>query len=383
MSQRVALVLSGGVALGAYQAGAYSELERHPKLRPELLLGSSIGAVNAAVIAGSPEGKRTECLRRLWDAVALAQPPFERFAFWAGGRRAWNWASVLQARLFGVSNAFRVRLLEMALENVTSFYDLGPLRRTLAELVDFDRLNRGDIPLAISATDIETGKEVVFDTRRGDRIGPEHIVASCGFLPDFAPVEIGGRLLGDGCLATNAPIGTALLDEAADGRDLVCFVVDLFSSEGRRPATIEEAATRRVELLFGNQSRQRLEWLEREFRLRKLLREAAAQLEGDSPVRREIDAAVKERGPNAISIYHLCHRPFQNEAGPERQFDFSRATLADRWQAGLMDMAEAARRAETEGPPREGLAIRRIARANSRGRSEIAAREFEPFSFNL
>jgi predicted acylesterase/phospholipase RssA len=81
-----------------------------------------------------------------------------------------------------------------------------PLKTRLAELVDFSRLNGGEVRVSVATTDIETGELVIFDTARGHRIELDHVLASCGFLPEFPAVEIDGRLLGDGGLSANAPV---------------------------------------------------------------------------------------------------------------------------------------------------------------------------------
>ncbi len=195
----VSLVLSGGVALGAYQAGAYTALHEHQKLLPQHLAGSSIGAVNAALIAGNPPEQRIGRLHEFWETITPEPGILE--ALWPGTspggpwRHTSNWFDVLQTRLFGRAGVFQPRMPEMMLGDVTSIYDLGPLRARLETLVDFERLNSGEARVSVVTTDVQTGQEVVFDTTAGDRIGPDHLLASCGFLPDFPPVEIQGRLL--------------------------------------------------------------------------------------------------------------------------------------------------------------------------------------------
>lgn len=204
----VSLVFSGGVALGAYQGGAYAALHEHQNLHPQHLSGSSIGAVNAALIAGNRPEQRIERLREFWETIT--PEPGTSEAPWPGTspggpwRHTSNWLSVLQTRLFGRAGVFQPRMPEMMLRDVTSLYDLAPLRARLEDLVDFERLNSGEVRVSVVTTDIQTGQEVVFDTAEGDRIGPEHLLASSGFLPDFPPVEIDGRLLGDGGLVSNA-----------------------------------------------------------------------------------------------------------------------------------------------------------------------------------
>jgi len=251
---------------------------------------------------------------------------------------------------------------ELLLHPVTSLYDLAPLRATLERLIDFDRLNDGGSPrVSIVTTDIETGEAVVFDTGRGDRIGPDHLVATCGFLPDFAPVEIEGRLLGDGGLSANAPMETVLLDPKA-GDDLLCFVVDMFSPEGRRPATLEEAAARRWDLMFGNQSRQTLRSLEAEFRLRSGLARLAHRLGPKARQDPDIAPVLADASERTATLLYLSYRAPRHEAGPEKPFDFSRATLADRWESGFLDMTEAVRLAGERGRQASGLSVRKVRR---------------------
>jgi NTE family protein len=361
----VSLILSGGIALGAYQAGAYAALHKHGKLRPDRLAGSSIGAVNAAVIAGNPPDERVERLQVFWDAVTTEPGPLETTWMqpWAGGpfRHAHSWMSVLQTRIFGRPGVFQPRVPELMLKSVTSLYDLTPLRAKFETFIDFDRLNGGEVRFTVITTDIETGQQVVFDTHHGDRIGPDHLLATCGFLPDFPPVEIDGRLLGDGGLAANAPMETVLLEDG-ENSDLLCFVIDLFSPEGGRPATLEEAAARRWDLMFGNQSRERLESLEREHRLRWDLGRLAAQLGPSLRNDPKIAPILAEATQRSVTLFHLSYRAAPHEAGPEKPFDFSRATLADRWEAGSLDMEEAIRLAAEMPRPQAGIAIRRIQR---------------------
>jgi NTE family protein len=137
-------------------------------------------------------------------------------AFWSSGTQlffaasypvhAQNWLSVLQSRLFGAANLFKPRTWRGPFAPFRSLYDLDPLKTRLAELVDFSRLNGGEVRVSVATTDIETGELVIFDTARGHRIELDHVLASCGFLPEFPAVEIDGRLLGDGGLSANAPV---------------------------------------------------------------------------------------------------------------------------------------------------------------------------------
>ena len=343
--EKVALVLAGGVGLGAYQAGAYAGLHEG-ELRPDWLAGSSIGAVNAAIIAGSPAESRVERLRRFWDAAIVASVP-QPTLLWGPLthgplRHAANWISVLQTRLFGSPGLFRPRVQGLGSGDAPSVYDLAPMRDLLTNLVDFERLNDGAMRVSVVMADIETGEAVVFDTLRGDRIEPDHLLATCGFIPEFAPFDIGGRLLGDGGLVANAPLDMVLRDPHEAPADILCFVVDLYTRSGGRPRTLQMGAARRADLLFANQTWRSLEAHQHEDRLRRSLRRLAERLppgvRSDPAV-----ASVLADGERAIDLLYLSYQAPPEEAGPEKPFDFSRATLADRWEAGLLDMREALR----------------------------------------
>jgi NTE family protein len=322
METTTCLVLSGGVALGAYQGGVYAALHRTPELWPAHIAGSSVGAVNGALIAGSPPGARVQNLEAFWRESASDR-------WWPGARwlgsvpgpygRGYRWTQVLQTRLLGCPGVMRLRTMDLLSGATRSIYDLSPLRRRLQAMVDFDRLNSGDIRFTVLTTDIETGEGVAFDTGRGDRIGPDHIIASCGLLPEFPPVEIAGRLLGDGGLIANAPVEAVLQDEAHLEQDLLCFVVDLFPVGGERPATLEQAAVRCVDLLFGNQTARALNAFRREQTVRQ-----TAGLAG----RRATVVTVRFQGGSHV-------------LGPQKLFDFSSAAIAEHWKAGCADMDRA------------------------------------------
>ena len=337
-SRRTALVLAGGIALGAYEAGAYAALQegRGP---PDWVLGSSVGAVTAAVIAGNAPECRIARLRQFWQTAATDPTPAA--SFWFGvpdagvWRQAYNQASVLETLFLGRPGIFRPRFSPgpwAGAGDVSALYDLAPLRAQVEELIDFDRLNGGGVRLTLVATDVVSGERVVFDTGRGARIGPEHVVASSALLPLFAPVEVEGRLLGDGGLASNAPIDLALDDPASDG--LLCFVIDLFAAEGSRPHTLGASLSRAGDLAFGNQSRRLREGQEREQQLRIAIARLGEALPPGLRSRPDLAALLAEGRARPAEMRWLSYRAGLDEAGPAKVFDFSRKTLADRWRAG-------------------------------------------------
>lgn len=334
-----AIVFAGGVALGAYEGGAYAALQEGEGLHPDWVLGSSIGAVTAAIIAGNAPEHRIARLQHFWRTATTDPTPVTSFWFGVPDAGAWrqahNQASVMETLFFGRPGLFRPRLSHgprLGANDVSALYDLAPLRAQLAELVDFDRLNRGGVRLSLVATDVVSGERVVFDTARGVTVGPEHVVASCALLPMFAPVEIEGRLLADGGLASNAPLDLVLDDPAFAGA--LCFVIDLFAPEGSRPHTLGASLSRATDLAFGNQSRRLWEGQEREQRLRAVIGRLGARLPPDLHADPEIAALLAEGRPRPVEMHYLSYRAGLDEAGAGKVLDFSRATFADRWRAG-------------------------------------------------
>ena len=186
----VAIVFSGGLGLAAYHAGVFEAFAA--QLLPlHWVSGSSASAVTAALIAGNAEGDRIDQLRAFWRC-----PPVDRREAlpW---RHLYGWTAAIETRIAGSAGFFRPRSPSLDPFCFRSFYDLAPMRERSSGLVGFGRLNGGAPRICIAATDIESGQPVIFDSLR-TKLEMDHLLASCGFLPEFAPVEIGGRLLGDG-----------------------------------------------------------------------------------------------------------------------------------------------------------------------------------------
>ena len=301
------LVFAGGLGLGAYHAGVYEAFssELH------WCCGASVGAITASLIAGSRPEERVEALRTYWSYHPGLLNSSARQS-----RHAFAWMSALGARLVGSPGHFHPRL-RMNPYGFRSIYDLAPTRDRLARLIDIGRLNSGDVRLLIGATDLKTGDPVVFDSRH-DRIELDHILASCGFLPEFAPLEIGGKCLGDGGLSINAPFDSVLMEDA----HLRLYVIDLFARDGELPRSIEAASERKSDLIMGNQTFQRL----------KL-----------AVANRHLRWRLERQEVPDDQIYLLSYRPGAEEAGPEKSFDFSSTAIAQRWRTGILDMQQADR----------------------------------------
>jgi NTE family protein len=304
----VAMVFAGGLGLAAYHAGVYQAFsDRGEPLH--WVAGSSAGAVTAALIGGNRRQHRVERLREFWN--------FPTEGFNAGPwRHLSGWMGAIRTRLFGSAGHFHPRLPSLDPFGFRSLYDLAPMRERLERLVDFGHLNSGEIRTCIAATDIETGDPVIFDSRKLS-IEMDHLLASCGFLPEFAPLEIGGRLLGDGGLSLNAPFDPIMEEDLES--DLVIYVIDLYARDGMRPQSLEAAVERKNDLMFGNQTFIRL-------RCHAEMREMRRQLKSGSSVQ------------TGDRIVLLSYRPGMEEPGPEKSFELSNSALAQRWKAGFLDM---------------------------------------------
>jgi NTE family protein len=277
--ERVALILQGGGALGAYQAGVYQALAE-ANLHPDWVAGISIGAINSALIAGNPPEKRVERLRTFWETVS-AQPFGLPFLTALEGRDELshsliNHVSSVAALIGGAPGFFQPRvpppfLYPNGTPEALSYYDVAPLRGTLEALVDFDRINADAMRFSVGAVNVRTGNFVYFDNTT-HQICPEHVMASGSLPPGFPPTEIEGECYWDGGLVSNTPLDWVL--ESRPGRDTLAFQIDLWSARGQYPRKLLEADTRQKEIRYSSRTR----LATNQFKKKQILRRAAAKL---------------------------------------------------------------------------------------------------------
>lgn len=356
MTERITLVLSGGSALGAYQAGAYAALQEHG-LEPERIVASSIGACNAVIIAGNPPERRVEALRRFWGGAARNGI----IATWTAAFLGDGRARALQSPLLGSPGVYTPRFpgawsLLPGMPGDRSLYDLAPLRANLERCSSFARVNDGALRLTMMAVDVVTGEPVRFDTAE-QTLTPDHVLASSGFLPFFPPVEIDGRLLGDGGLTANLPLEAALEPPAVDDR--LCIAIDLIRRHSPPPRTVGEAVDRQLELLLGDQTRRSLAAVEAahaaRHRLRTLARRLPADLCGDAGIAEALAGADGDEGATTLLLLTHSAVPQDSEMRP---FDYSRPVLEERWAAGRVEMSRALRDLGAERAESGGFLVR-------------------------
>ena len=346
----IALLLQGGGALGAYQGGVYESLAE-ANLHPDWVAGISIGAINAALIAGNPPETRVEKLRRFWETVT-ADPLKGWFTapVFFGGDRARNWANhwhATAAAFYGAPGLFSARinlpfLAAAGTPEATSFYDTSALKGTLEHLVDFDRINACEMRFSVGAVNVTTGNFVYFDNNT-HKIRPEHIMASGALPPGFPAIEIEGEHYWDGGLVSNTPLQWVL--ESSERQDTLAFQVDLWSARGAVPRTLGEVAMRQKEIQYSSRTRASSDQFKKEQRLRNALADLFSKLPDQLRETPEFALLNPEAGRKVYNIVQLIYRSKHYE-GESKDFEFSSSSMEDHWAAGLNDTVRTLRHPE-------------------------------------
>jgi NTE family protein len=351
----IALVLQGGGALGAYQAGVYEALAE-VGIYPDWVAGISIGAINCAIIAGNPPEARIEKLRGFWECITTN--PWRSSFEWTNrptGDAARAWLNQLHAGLAviaGTAGFFAPRypppwLCPSGTAKATSFYDTCQLRNTLERFVDFDRLNAGAIRLSIGAVNVRSGNFVYFDTQTRT-IGPEHIMASGALPPGFPPIEIEGEHYWDGGLVSNTPLQWIV--ESRPRLDTLAFQVDLWSARGTLPRNLAEVSTRQKDIQYSSRTRAGTDSFKRIQRVRRAAADLLDKLPAD--LRRSPEAALlRDVGDRKVyNVVHLIYRA-KNYEGPAKDYEFSRESMEEHWRAGYYDAVRTLRHPEVVARP--------------------------------
>jgi NTE family protein len=363
--QRTALALQGGGALGAYQAGVYQALDE-AGYTLDWLSGVSIGAINAAIIAGNAPAHRLERLEEFWALVSShsgwIEPPIPDPI-----REAFAEFSSTLTTLVGRPGFFEPRLpppwlLPPKFAMVTSYYDTAPLRQTLERLVDFDRLNEDGTQLSVGAVNVHTGNYVFFcnyPTRRSDtrhvRIGPEHIMASGALPPGFPPVEIDGAWYWDGGIVSNTPLNHLLEEHPRTGT--LAFQVDLFSSRGPLPATLADVMERQKDITYSSRTRAMTDSVAKLHALRCDVAELLDMVPASKKAHPSVERLRRFTADCVYDIVHLIYRSKYDETS-SKDYEFSRASMQDRWTAGYADMQQALKKPDWLKPPKPGDTVR-------------------------
>lgn len=343
---RIVLVLQGGGALGAYQAGVYQALHEHD-LVPDWIVGTSIGAINAALIAGNPQADRLNKVKAFWDRVSHPDG-VDMNQVSDSVRRSNIWLNTVDTVMRGVPGFFSPRWFSgfpfgmPVPPEQASFYSTDPLTATLNELVDFDYLNaEGGMRMTVTAVNVSTGELAHFDSLQGD-LCVEHVRASGSLPPAFPPVRIDGALYWDGGLYSNTPL-ESVLNELPSG-DTICFMVDLWSAEGPEPVTMDEVYTRQKDVTYASRSQRHIEDYTVTHAMQRKLRDLYARL---PPGKRTAQDERELLALGCDATLHIVRLPY---AGRDwhmaaKDVNFSQGSIEWRWNQGYKDAMRALKHA--------------------------------------
>ena len=360
--ESIALLFQGGGALGAYQAGVYEALHE-AGVEPTWIAGISIGAINSAIVAGNRREDRVARLREFWELVSDAGDGGWS-GFWQGlvtgdALRGWvNQMAAAQIMAKGVEGFFTPRLPPPYLTppgapGAASWYDTAPLRPTLERLVDFDRINAKAMRFSVGAVNVRTGNFAYFDNAT-DVIGPQHIMASGALPPAFGAVEIDGEFYWDGGLVSNTPLDWVL--SSRSDLDTLIFQVDLWSARGELPKDLAGVAVRMKEVQFSSRTRAATDQFRKLQKLRAAFNELLAQLPPELAATPQARLLAAASDPAVYNIVQLVYRSPTYE-GQSKDYEFSRRTMEDHWQAGRRDVAKTLAHPEVLIPPAGAQAV--------------------------
>jgi NTE family protein len=342
--------LQGGGALGSYQAGVYHALA-DANLHPDCVAGISIGAINAALIAGNAPERRVDALRAFWEKVT--EPPATvlpmlapMLNFMASGgdtlhlavNRTYAFTNVLAgAPGFFVPRTTPFYMWSSLRPETDSFYDITPLRETLGTLVDFDRINAGGMRLCVGAVNVRTGNMRYFDTSE-EPVTADHVIASGSLPPGFPATRIGDDFYWDGGLLSNTPLDWVL--GTRPRKDTLAFQVDLWSATGKMPQDIIGLDVRQKEIRYSSRTRANTDQFRKMQRLRRAAQRALQMLPDQDVFNSDPDLALlqSEADDTVYNIVHLIYRSKEYE-GTSKDYLFSRAMMEEHWAAGYADTA--------------------------------------------
>ncbi len=349
--KKVGLVLQGGGALGSYQAGVYEALASSQYL-PDWIAGISIGAINAAIIAGNRPDERLKNLRSFWNEIT------SHTGFWPA---SFNWplfdmqrqASIFMALMLGQPGFFAPRQLYdwFLPKKRTSYYDTSALKRTLERLVDFDRINKAnDVRLSVGAVNVCTGQFAYFDSAHM-AIRAEHVMASGALPPGFPSIEINGEHYWDGGLFSNTPLEYVL--DYYPRRSRLTFQVDVFQPAGWLPTNLDEAMERDKDIRYASRTQKCTDAARDKHHVRHAINELHKILPPEIAKTEQAKQLYELGCVTEMDIVQLIYRSSEPE-GSSKDYEFSRSSMEKRWRQGMIDAQAALRAAPWLAPmPKE------------------------------
>ena len=341
---QVVLVLQGGGALGAYQAGVYQALHE-AGIEPDWVIGTSIGAINGALIAGNTAEERLDRLREFWKRVEQ-NSPYATAAILAYGIRPFF---VPRLPAFGGVHA------PVGLDSA-SYYSTAPLRETLAELVSLECLNAKRMRLTVGAVNVRTGAMRYFDSRER-ALGIEHVMASGALPPAFPAVRIDGEAYWDGGVYSNTPIEAVLDDNPR--RDSVIFGVNVWQPSGAEPQSIWQVMGRQKDIQYASRADSHIARQKQIHRLRHVIRELAKNL---SPEKQKQLKELASWGCGTTMHVVRLLAPSLDSEDYLKDIDFTPTGIRTRWEAGFADTVRMIERApwELEIDPMDAVVVHEL-----------------------
>jgi NTE family protein len=357
--EQMVLVFQGGGALGAFQAGVYQALHE-AGLEPDWIIGTSIGAINAALIAGNPPAGRLDALREFWQRM-------EHKAFWHQSA-AWPLLSQVLSYWNTLGNglpgffepnhrAFWGTHIRLGPE-AAGYYSTAPLEKTLSELVDFSLVSECRPRLTVGAAHVRTSQMQYFDSRKMP-LGVRHIIASGALPPAFPAVRIDGELYWDGGILSNTP--TEVVFEENPRRNSLIFAVHLWNPVGPEPDTIWEDLHRQKDIQYSSRVASHITRQLEAHRLRHVIRELLAHI----PEEGRKSSAVRElAGWGCLTRMHVVRllAPRLSNEDHTKDVDFSPSGIRERWAAGYASAKRAIEQAPWRGEfdPLEGVVLHEL-----------------------
>jgi NTE family protein len=353
---RVALVLQGGGALGAYQAGVYQAMHE-ARLEPDWVSGVSIGAINSAIIAGNPPSRRLRQLTTFWERITDRKI----WPFTPDGdiyRKARNAASAWMTMMQGQPGFFAPRfpnpwLSVAGAQSATSYYDNLPLHETLMDLVDFSMINERSTRFSVGAVNVLTGNFVYFDNTV-EQIGPEHVMASGALPPALPMVKIGTDHFWDGGIVSNTPL-QHLLDQD-DNLNTLVFQVDLFSARGVLPRDIQDVLARHKDIMFSSRTRYNTDVFRRIHNWKVMLFQALSRIPEENLTDQERQLKSDLSNLPDITILHIIYQQKAYE-GHAKDYEFSGTSMREHWQSGYEDTKRTLKHQKWLKMPPQGAGI--------------------------
>jgi len=339
------LVLQGGGALGAYQVGVYEALHE-AGVEPDWVIGTSIGAINGAIIAGNPPEKRIARLREFWDQVENQVANAGPLAWLGMGSLLANLQTVMQGSpaFFRPNPAAMLGVKAQLGVDRASYYTTEPLHDTLSALVDFDYLAQRETRLTVGAVHVQGGEIRYFDSR-DERLGVEHIMASGALPPAFPAVRINGEPYWDGGIYSNTPI-EAVLDDRPRVSSII-FAVNVWQPHGREPESIWDVMGRQKDIQFASRADAHIARQKQIHRLRHVIRELQQYLPQDKLEDPRVRELVSWGCGTIMHVVRLLAPRLEGE-DVTKDIDFSAVGVRARREAGYADTMAMIRRAPWE-----------------------------------